>query len=70
MNNNHKIALLIDCDNISHQSIEGVLQELTKYGAVNIRHGFALQRKRRSANPGARPRPLHWTRNDVGESAV
>lgn len=38
MNNNYKIALLIDCDNVSHQSIEGVLQELAKYGAVNVRH--------------------------------
>ncbi|WP_323127282.1 NYN domain-containing protein [Marinobacter sp. JSM 1782161] len=32
------MALLIDCDNVSHQSIEGVLQELAKYGAVNVRH--------------------------------
>lgn len=38
MDNNYKIALLIDCDNVSHQSIEGVLQELAKYGAVNVRH--------------------------------
>ncbi|AZR42003.1 NYN domain-containing protein [Marinobacter salarius] len=38
MNNNYKIALLIDCDNVSHQSAEGVLQELAKYGAVNVRH--------------------------------
>src|SRR5690606_41557818 len=38
MNNNYRIALLIDCDNVSHQSIEGVLQELAKYGAVNVRH--------------------------------
>lgn len=35
---NYKIALLIDCDNVSHQSIEGVLQELAKYGSVNVRH--------------------------------
>lgn len=38
MNSNYKMALLIDCDNVSHQSIEGVLQELAKYGAVNVRH--------------------------------
>ena len=38
MKNDYKIALLIDCDNVSHQSIEGVLQELAKYGAVNVRH--------------------------------
>lgn len=33
-----RIALLIDCDNASHQSIEGVLEELAKYGMVNVRH--------------------------------
>src|SRR5690606_7513803 len=33
-----KIALLIDCDNVSHNSTEGVLQELAKYGMVNVRH--------------------------------
>lgn len=38
MSQEHKIALLIDCDNVSHKSIEGVLQELAKYGTVNVRH--------------------------------
>ncbi|QCF26858.1 NYN domain-containing protein [Hydrocarboniclastica marina] len=38
MDTNYKIGLLIDCDNVSHQSIEGVLQELAKFGAVNVRH--------------------------------
>lgn len=33
-----RIALLIDCDNVSHNSIEGVLEELAKYGMVNVRH--------------------------------
>lgn len=33
-----RIALLIDCDNVSHASIGGVLDELSKYGMVNIRH--------------------------------
>lgn len=33
-----RIALLIDCDNASHNAIEGVLDELAKYGVVNIRH--------------------------------
>lgn len=33
-----RIALLIDCDNVSHNSIEGVLEELAKHGMVNIRH--------------------------------
>ena len=34
----NRIALLIDCDNVSHISIEGVLDELAKYGTVNVRH--------------------------------
>jgi len=33
-----RIALFIDCDNVSHNSIEGVLEELAKYGMVNVRH--------------------------------
>ena len=33
-----RIALLIDCDNVSHNSIEGVLEELAKYGTANVRH--------------------------------
>ena len=33
-----RIALLIDCDNVSCNSIEGVLEELAKYGTVNVRH--------------------------------
>lgn len=33
-----RIALLIDCDNVSASSIEGVLEELAKYGTVNVRH--------------------------------
>ena len=35
-----KIALLIDCDNVSHKSIEGVIDELSKYGKVNIRNAY------------------------------
>ena len=33
-----RIALLIDCDNVSQSAIEGVLEELAKYGMVNVRH--------------------------------
>jgi len=43
MANNKKedhIALFIDCDNISHRSIEGIINELSKYGVVNIRHAY------------------------------
>ncbi|THB79737.1 MAG: NYN domain-containing protein [Desulfobacteraceae bacterium] len=40
MPENTKIALLIDCDNVSHKSIEGVLDELSKYGKVNVRHAY------------------------------
>ncbi len=36
----NKIALLIDCDNVSHRSIEGVIDELSKYGKVNIRQAY------------------------------
>lgn len=35
---NQSIALLIDCDNVSHSAIGGVLEELAKYGKVNVRH--------------------------------
>ena len=38
MKTNTRIALLIDCDNVSSSSIEGVLEELAKYGTVNVRH--------------------------------
>lgn len=38
MTERKRIALLIDCDNVSHNSIEGVLAELAKYGMVNVRH--------------------------------
>ena len=30
--------MLIDCDNVSHTAIEGVLEELAKHGTVNVRH--------------------------------
>lgn len=40
MQEDNKIALLIDCDNVSHQSVEGVIEELSKYGKVNIRHAY------------------------------
>jgi len=33
-----RIALLIDCDNVSHTAIEGVLEELANHGVVNVRH--------------------------------
>nr|WP_008738828.1 NYN domain-containing protein [Isoalcanivorax pacificus] len=35
-----RIALLIDCDNVSYRSAEGVLDELSKYGKVNVRHAY------------------------------
>ena len=40
MPQDNKIALLIDCDNVSHRSIEGVIDELSKYGKVNIRNAY------------------------------
>ncbi len=38
MPDTRKIALLIDCDNVSHSAIEAVLEELATYGTVNVRH--------------------------------
>jgi uncharacterized protein (TIGR00288 family) len=38
MTADQRIALLIDCDNVSHSAIEGVLEELAKCGVVNVRH--------------------------------
>jgi uncharacterized protein (TIGR00288 family) len=40
MKKDNKIALLIDCDNVSSKSIDGVINELTKYGVVNIRKAY------------------------------
>jgi len=34
------IALFIDSDNISHRSLEGIINELSKYGVVNIRQAY------------------------------
>jgi len=42
------IALFIDCDNISHRSIEGIINELSKYGIVNIRQAYGNWDKRQS----------------------
>lgn len=36
----NSIALLIDCDNISHHSIEGIINELSKYGVINIKNAY------------------------------
>lgn len=38
MSNENRIALLIDCDNASPATVEGVLEELANHGVVNIRH--------------------------------
>lgn len=38
MNSDKRIALLIDCENVSHNSIEVALEELANYGEVNVRH--------------------------------
>jgi len=35
-----KIALFIDCDNVSSKSIGGVIDELSKYGKVNVRRAY------------------------------
>ncbi len=40
MENKKNIALLIDCDNVSAKSIDGVLEELAKEGVTNIRRAY------------------------------
>ena len=40
MNINKKIALFIDCENISHKHIENIIEELASYGEVNIRKAY------------------------------
>ena len=40
MDKEKRIALLIDCDNVSYKSINGVLNELANYGVVNIRRAY------------------------------
>ncbi len=40
MENNKKIALFIDCENISHEYIDEIINELTSYGEVNIRKAY------------------------------
>ncbi len=40
MEKDQNIALLIDCDNASYQAIDGVLNELAKYGVTNIRRAY------------------------------
>ncbi len=35
-----QIALLIDCDNAQAKAVEGVIDELSKYGIVNIRKAY------------------------------
>ncbi|WP_033967280.1 MULTISPECIES: NYN domain-containing protein [unclassified Sphingomonas] len=36
----HRIALLIDADNVSHSKIAAILAELSKYGIANIRRAY------------------------------
>ena len=40
MRNREHIALFIDSDNISHRALEGIINELSKYGVVNIRQAY------------------------------
>jgi uncharacterized protein (TIGR00288 family) len=37
---NKNIALLIDCDNVSHAYISKIIAELSKYGTANIRRAY------------------------------
>jgi len=40
METKEHIALFIDSDNISHRALEGIINELSKYGVVNIRQAY------------------------------
>ncbi|KIM09498.1 MAG: hypothetical protein KU38_09280 [Sulfurovum sp. FS08-3] len=42
MSKNHdsNIAMLIDCDNVSAKYIDSILNDLSKYGVVNIRNAY------------------------------
>ncbi len=40
MEEESKLALLIDCDNASASAIEGVLSELAKFGVITIRRAY------------------------------
>jgi uncharacterized protein (TIGR00288 family) len=40
MEDERKLALLIDCDNASAAAIEGVLSELAKFGVITIRRAY------------------------------
>ncbi len=40
MKSKEHIALFIDSDNISHRALEGIINELSKYGVVNIRQAY------------------------------
>lgn len=75
MKSKTRIALLIDCDNVSHTSIEGVLQELAKYGTVNVRHAHGdwnsrnLAGWREKLQPNA-IRPIQQFAYTVGKNAT
>ena len=40
MQTNKKIALFIDCENISHKYLGTIIEELANYGEVNIRRAY------------------------------
>lgn len=75
MNHKRRIALLIDCDNVSHSAVEGVLEELAKYGVVNVRHAHgdwnspALSGWRDKLHPHA-IRPLQQFAYTKGKNAT
>ncbi len=40
MSINKKVALFIDCENVSHKHIDTIIEELANYGEVNIRKAY------------------------------
>ena len=40
MNDTTRIAVLIDCDNISHQWAQAILGEIAKHGTLGVKRGY------------------------------
>ncbi|MCP4971296.1 MAG: NYN domain-containing protein, partial [Arcobacter sp.] len=47
MQEQSNIALLIDCDNVSAKFIDSIINDLSKYGIVNIRNAYGNWKDKR-----------------------
>ena len=41
------IAMLIDCDNVSAKYIDSIINDLSKYGTINIRNAYGNWKDKR-----------------------